>query len=199
MSDKFDIQYGLLPPEIKMRLWVLALDANTSRVNLAYNPGAFRTSLSYAYGGNITASLGVRRFTFGSEINPSTGDTTLRLGMVFRGFDFRASTSVTQPSVGLNVTYGRKLLPFPEELSQTFNAANGGLMNIMGDIRAAPNNPLAWYRLHSDDADTIKKAVELGQRIADQRRSTERFGFSLRLNYTQQSGFLIYGAAGLSF
>jgi hypothetical protein len=199
MSDKFDIQYGLLPPDLRMRLWVLALDANTSRVNLAYNPGQFRSNLSYAYGGNITASLGVRRFTFSSEINPSSGDTTLRLGMVYRGFDFRASASPTQPSVGLNLTYGRKLLPFPAELNQTFNAANGGLMNMVGDIGAAPNNPLAWYRLHSDDADTIKKAVELGQSVADQRSSSERFGFSLRLNYAPQNGFLIYGAAGVWF
>jgi hypothetical protein len=171
MSDKFDIQYGLLPPELTMRLWVLALDANTSKVNLAYNPGAFRTSLSYSYGGNITAALGVRRYSFSSEINPSNGDTTLRLGMVFRGFNFGATAAPMKSSAGLNLTYGRKLLPFPDELGKTFNAANGGLMNMAGDIRAAPDNPLAWYRLHHDDAATIKKAVDLGKQIADQARA----------------------------
>jgi len=52
-SDFFDIKYSLLPPDLQMKLWVLSLDANTSRVNLVYSPGTFRTSLAYNYGGNL--------------------------------------------------------------------------------------------------------------------------------------------------
>ena len=60
MSD-FDVDFSALPPELQVKLWVLSLDADTSRVNLAYRPGSFRTSLAYNYGGNIEASFGMRR------------------------------------------------------------------------------------------------------------------------------------------
>ena len=46
-KTKFDIDFKLLPPELQLQLWILALDADTSKVALAYMPGKFRTSLSY--------------------------------------------------------------------------------------------------------------------------------------------------------
>jgi hypothetical protein len=199
MGDKFDIKYTLLPPQLQMQLWVLALDANTSKVNLAYSPGTFKTSLGYEYGGNLQASLGIRRYSLTLGVNPASGDTNLQLGMVYRGFNFAASTDIGKSSVGVGLTYGRKLLPFPDELGTVFNAANGGLLSMAGDIGAAPNNPLAWYKLHSDDVGAIGKAVGLGRQIADQGKSSDRVGFGLRLNYAPQSGLTLYGGVALSF
>lgn len=46
MGDGFDISFTKLPPDLQMKLWVLALDANTSKVSIAYKPGAFTTSLA---------------------------------------------------------------------------------------------------------------------------------------------------------
>ena len=57
MGQDFDIDFKLLPPKLQMQLWVLALDADTSKVNLAYSPGNFRTGLAYKYGGNAEAFL----------------------------------------------------------------------------------------------------------------------------------------------
>jgi hypothetical protein len=199
MGDKFDVGYKLLPPELQVRLWVLALDANTSKVNLAYNPGNFRTSVTYNYGGNLEASLGVRRYSLNLAFDPSTRDVTLGTGLVFRGFNFGASTNITQGSFGASVSYGRKLLPFPDELSNVFNSANGGLMNMTRDISAAPNNPLAWYKLHSDDVRTIGKAVDAVKDIAAQGKSESRYGFGLRLNYSQPAGIIVYGGLVGSF
>lgn len=199
MPDNFDVKFKALPPNLQMRLWVLALDANTSKVNLAYSPGYFRTSLTYNYGGNAEASLGIRRYSMTVGFNPANQDVNLKLGLVYRGFSFQAAASPMQGSGSLGLTYGRKLLPFPDELAPIFNAANGGLMSMAGDISSAPNNPLAWYKLHSDDVGAIGKAVDLGRKIADQDKSSSRFGVGLRLNYSQPTGLTIYGAAGLYF
>jgi hypothetical protein len=199
MGDRFDVKYTLLPPDLQAHLWVLALDANTSRVNLAYSPGAFRTSLSYQYGGNLQATLGIRRYSLTLDVNPANGDTNLKLGMVYRGFDFGSTVDITKGTMGLELTYGRKLLPFPDELSSVFNAANSGLLSMGGSISAAPNDPLAWYRLHSNDIGAISKAVDVGRQIADQQKSRDRFGAGLRLNYTPQSGLTVYGGVAYYF
>ena len=101
--------------------------------------------------------------------------------------------------MGIGIGYGATLLPFPQELSSTFNSAAGGLQSIASDIEAAPNNPLAWYNLHSGDVTAISSAVSVGQQIAKLRESPERFGVGLRLNYSSQSGLVIYGGAQLRF
>jgi hypothetical protein len=133
MADKFDIDFKLLPPDLQMKLWVLALDANTSKVAIAYQAN------------------------------------------------------------------GASLLPFPNELATTFNAAGTGLASMADDIGQAPNNPLAWYKLHSNDVGTITKAVNLGQQIDKLSDKSNRFGIGLRLNYAQATGLTIYGGAQLSF
>ena len=45
-DTNFDVKFSALPPELQMKLWVLGLDANTSKVCIAYRPGAFTTSLT---------------------------------------------------------------------------------------------------------------------------------------------------------
>jgi hypothetical protein len=59
----FNVKFKLLPPDLQVKLWVLGLDANTSKVNIAYSPGSFVTSLAYNYRGNAEACLGIQRFT----------------------------------------------------------------------------------------------------------------------------------------
>jgi hypothetical protein len=195
MPDKFDIDFSALPPKLQMQLWVLALDANTSKVNLAYKLGAFRSNFTYNYGGNLEASLGLRRFTAKLGVDPSSGSPDF--GLAFRGFDFGASAGLSSKGVSLGLTYGSKLLPFPEELSKTFNSGAYGLQTMTGDIQAAPNNPLQWYRLHSDDVTAISKAVKAGQSIAES--GEKKVGAGLRLSYSPTTGFMIYGGAQLRF
>jgi len=199
MGDGFDIKFSALPPDLQMKLWVLALDANTGKVSIAYKPGTFTTSLVYNYGGNVEASLMVRRgFSTTLGVNPSNGNVDL--GVVFQGFNFGTSANFTQKQAGLSLSYGAKLLPFPSELSGIFDSAAGGLQSMADDISAAPNNPLAWYKLHSNDANTIAKAVSTGQQIAKLGdSSTDRVGAGLRLNYNQQTGFTIYAGFQYKF
>ncbi|HVN18208.1 MAG TPA: hypothetical protein VMU05_05525 [Dongiaceae bacterium] len=197
-DSSLDVNFTALPPDLQMKLWVLALDASTGRVAIAYKPGTFVTSLTYNYGGNLQASLKVRSdLSLTAGVNPSNGQVDV--GGVFRGFNFGTYANFTQKSAGLSLSYGAKLLPFPSELSSTFDAAAGGLRSMAGDISAAPNNPLAWYKLHSNDATALSKAASALQDIAKSGSSSDRFGAGLRLNYNQQSGFLIYGAAEYRF
>ena len=79
MGDNFDIDFKLLPPNLQMRLWVLALDANTSRVNLAYRSGSFLSALSYNYGGNLEASFSVPSLSTTVGVNPGSGRVRLAL------------------------------------------------------------------------------------------------------------------------
>jgi hypothetical protein len=197
MGDKnFDIKFVALPPDLQVKLWVLGLDANTSKVNIGYRAGAFTTNLTYNYGGNVEAAVSIRRFSTTLGVNPSSGQVDL--GMVYRGFNFGTSANFTQKSGSLNFGYGASLLPFPTELSSVFYSGAGGLQNMASDISAAPNNPLAWYKLHSDDVTAVTRAVSAGQQIANS-RSSDRFGAGLRLNYAQQAGLTVYGGVQLRF
>lgn len=197
MGKGFDIDFELLPPKLQVQLWILALDANTSKVNIAYRKGAFRTSTAYNFGGNVEASLGYRRLSTTFGVNPSNAD--LSLGFVFRGFKFGTSANFTTNSYDFNLGFGTALLPFPAELSKTFNSANDGIMSITKDIQMAPNNPLVWYKMHSDDASVITKAISTGQQIAKQKEKSERFGVGIRLKYSPETQLVITGGAQFRF
>ena len=134
-ENSFDISFKALPPDLQMKLWILALDANTSKVAIAYKSGAFTSSLTYNYGGNVEASVSLRRgFSTSVGVNPSNGQVDL--GMVYQGFNFGSYANFTQKAAGLNLSYGTKLLPFPSELSSVFDSAANGLQSMAKDIGA---------------------------------------------------------------
>ena len=193
----FDIDYSLLPPSLQLRLWVLSLDANTSRVRLSRDFGSISAGLNYNYGGALSADISTGGFRGSFGVDPSNAD--LSLGGSYRGFRASASGNIGQGSFGLNLGYGSRLLPFPSQLSSIFNSGAEGLGNVVGDISSAPNDPLAWYGLHSDDISTITTAVKTGMQIRDQQTSSQRFGAGLRLSYSPLTGFMIYGGVQLIF
>lgn len=212
MDNFFDIDFKLLPPALQLKLWILSLDADTSKVNLAYKPGQFRTNLAYNYGGNIEASIGIRNYTGTLKINPGNG--AFDLGLVYRGFRFNSATNIAEsttgvtvglnkwrfgvkanvakPALSLSLNYGAELLPFPAELGETFGKAAASLQTTLGTVGAAPNNPLAWYRMRSDDIDTITKAVDAGKKIHSAKNTAPDFGAGIRLNHSAQTGLVIY-------
>ena len=198
MPDQdFDISFKVLPPELQMKLWVLGLDANTSKVAIAYRPGSFTTSLTYNYGGNVEAALSRRGLSSTLGVNPSNGD--VNLSMVYRGFRFGTNASYLKQSVGFQLGYGANLLPYPSELAGIFESGASGLQSMARDIGAAPNNPLAWYKMKSNDASAIAKAVATGQQISKVAEPSDSVGVGLRLNYSAQSGLTIYGGLLLKF
>jgi hypothetical protein len=195
-DSNFDIRFTALPPDLQMKLWILGLDANTSKVCIAYRAGAFTTNLTYNYGGNVQAALSIRKFSTTLGVNPSSGQVDL--GVVYQGFKFGSYANFTQKTGGLNLGYGAGLLPYPAELTGVFDSAAIGLRSLASDVKGAPNNPLAWYKLHSDDVNAVTQGVSAVQSIANS-SSSDRFGVGLRINYTQQTGLTVYGGALLRF
>lgn len=196
-SGGFDIDYSLLPPSLQLRLWVLSLDANTSRVRLSRDFGTISAGLNYNYGGALSADIrsGGIRSSFG--VNPSNAD--LSLSGSYGDFNLGATGNIGQRRFGLNLGYGAPLLPFPSQLASIFTSGEQGMRNIAGDIASAPNNPLAWYDLHSDDVSAITTAINTGRRIHKQQTSSQNFGAGLRITYSPDAGLLIYGGVQLIF
>jgi hypothetical protein len=201
----FDIDYSLLPPSLQLRLWILSLDANTSRVRLSHDFGNIAAGLNFNYPKGISADISARGFkgSFGVNFIDNFGfdqsNVNLSLGGSYRGFNASATGNFGQRSFGLNLGYGSRLLPFPSQLSSIFNSGAQGFGNVVGDISSAPNNPLAWYGLHSDDISTITTAIKTGKQIHDQQTSSQRFGAGLRLSYSPLTGFMIYTGVQLNF
>lgn len=196
-SDGFDISLSALPPKLQLQLWTLSLDANTSRVQLAYKPGAFIPRLTYNYGGALEASWAVRRLTPSVGVNPSDGNVDL--GLVYRGYNFRVSTNLSQPSVGFGLSYGTRLLPFPNEMGCIFSEADRGLRDTAGAF--VNNNPLGLYQIQSDDITAISTAISLGKRIYDVQTSPYpyNFGAGVRVHYDREMGLTISGGVQFSF
>lgn len=218
MDDVFDVDFKILPPELQLKLWILALDADTSKVNLAYKRGQFRSSLAYNYGGNIEASIGIRQTQGVLKVNPGNG--AFDLGLVYRGFRFNTNANIAQSSTGVsvgfnkwslgssanfakstfgfNVNYGAELLPFPSELADTFGKAAAGLKTTVGSLGGVTSNPLAWYKMRSNDFDTITSAIDTGKKLMKPKPGAS-FGGGIRLNYAPQTGLVIYCAVQAIF
>ncbi len=192
MSDGFSIDFQKLPPRLQMKLWVLALDAQTSKVAIEYAAGIFKTNLSYDYGGNAHASIGVQRLT----LSGNTGGD-LSAGYVFRGFNFQLDANPWKKTTGASVSYGADLLPFPDELSSVFNAGGTGLASMALDIQRAPSNPLAWLKLHSDDKKTISEAIDAAGKIA--KAKPDEFGFKIGITHAPTTGLTLTLGAGVVF
>ena len=58
-------------------------------------------------------------------------------------------------ALSLNLGYGAPLLPFPDELDASFQAANAAVQRMGRGVGSAINNPLSYYNLHSNDVNAI--------------------------------------------
>ena len=191
------VDFALLPPKLQMKLWVLGLDADTSTVGIVYKSGAFKTSLDYSYGGAISAHYVTPRLNLSAGVDPGSGAMTT--GLVYRGFRFGTSADFSKSTFGGSIGYGAGLLPFPDQLATTFNNANGGLMSMTRDIQAAPNNPLQWFKMHSNDIATTTAAVSQIKSIAESKKGEDSFGAQLRISHDPASGLTIFLGAGMQF
>ena len=103
-KDKpFDIKFKALPPDLAVKLWTLALDADTSKVGIAYKPGAHHEPglqlFGEVFGGPLRSPI-VRD----GGICPLT--QSLDLGLVYKGFKFGATENFQTSSTGLTLDFG---------------------------------------------------------------------------------------------
>jgi hypothetical protein len=182
-----------LAPDLQMKVGLLALDANTRRVNLAYSPGSFTTNLAFNYNGNAQAELSIRHFSMRIEVNTATGNfNSVDLGFVYRGVNFGASADPTQKTADIGISYGNGLFSFPPELSSGLKSANGGFQSMAREFHSTPNNQLAYYGIYSNDAGSIRRAIRVARQISTDGKNSSRIGAGLRLHYSEQTGLMIY-------
>jgi hypothetical protein len=163
----------LLLPELQMKVGLLALDANTNKLDLAYSPGNFTTSLSYNYRGNAQAALSIGSFSMRVDVDTATGSVdSVDLGLVYRGLYFGASADPAQKSADVGISYGKGLLPFTQEPSSTVTGANGG-------------------------PQSMSRAIQLARQLSHESKNPTRFGAGLRLHYSAQTKLMIYAGVRL--
>jgi len=188
MPEKFTAKFKLLPPDLQLTLWKLALDASVSDVRLIYQHGAFKTYLAYNYGGNLEAALPVAlpigQLDVTAGVNPGNGDVSA--GLAFRGFDFKTTANFTKGSFNFKLGYAAKLLPFPAELTSTFNSAGSGLVHI-------------WKDDFSNNLSAIARGVSAVKQIDKYGSSDYKFGADITLSHTNEVPLLIMLRFGMTF
>lgn len=192
MGDSFDVNFKLLMPDLQVKLWLLGLDANTSKVAIAYKTLNLNTGIGYNYGGNLEAFMAIQGVRTTLGVNPSNGNVDL--GLVYKGFKFGSTASYVNKSAGLTFGYGADLVPFTTDLAPVFSNANSTAISLFRGL-SNTSDPLAAIGIIKDDAPTIAKAVQSIQNLNKIDTKSHNFGVGLRLNYDPHSGFVIYGGA----
>jgi len=154
--------FTLLPPRLQLQLWTLALSADTSRVGIAFKPNQFITSLDYNYGGAITAS---RAATMGGTLTAGFNPSKTEGSLVFKGYNFSVSATGSPSQGGLSLSYGKGVLPTPDQLQTTFEQAWTGFAHVWRDRGDAPSNPLVFVQTHATDISAVTQAAAVVQRI----------------------------------
>jgi hypothetical protein len=169
-------KFSLLPPSLQLQLWVLGLSADTSRVGIAFQPNQFITGLNYNYGGAITAS---RAATMGGTVTLGFDPSKTEGSLVYKGYDFSVSATGSPSQEGLSLSYGKALLPTPDELQTTFDHAWTGFAHVWRDRGAAPSNPLVFVQAHGKDIAAVTQAANAVQRINALDPKSSNFGATL--------------------
>jgi hypothetical protein len=184
----FSFDYKLLPPELKLRLGSVMLQANTGSSELSFTRDMVKTYMGYSYGSDLYMGGSNRGFNYRLGFNPSSRQTSLGLG--YNKFGFSSSVNPEQKSFGLGLSYGAPLLPMPADLSAGYNRAESGTRDIL-ESAGNLSNPLDWYSQHKDSVKSVMDAVETTSKIA--KTEPGSFGAGLQFSYNPERGILIYG------
>lgn len=194
-SKGADIDFTLLPPEVRLSFWRMLMTANKKGAGISYSGGKFGAGLGYQYGGSV-----VGKFSYGdfkSSVEVDTGSGALTLGGSAGGFNFSGNAGFSTGSYGLGLSYGAPLLPFPWELSKPVYGAERGAMGIGAGLPTAMDNPLGFYDSQKKNLDAVTKAYSLLDKVRDQQATGIRFGAGLRLTYDPKGGlFVMFGVQG---
>lgn len=196
-AGKPEIDFQVLPPELKLRLWHLVFEADTSRVQLDYQTKGIKTGLSYKYGGSLT--LGVKGGDTSGSLGWTPGSNQLGLGFTQGPFSANFSASPNEKKYGLGLRLGSTLLPMPADMDKAFGAGGAAAGSMLTGLPAAPNDPLAFYKAHKDDIDNVSKAVDLARDITDAGKKKVRFGADFSLSYDPVKDVVFTVRAGLMY
>lgn len=195
---KTDIDFKLMPPELKLTLWDLILKASTSSADLTFKLDDFSTNLKYSYGGALT--LGGKYGGFGASAGYTPGGSSLSLGASYGGFKLSGSADWGKSSYGLGLSYGAPLLPFPGDIGKAVTAGEKGLEGVASAIPEVMSpNPYTWYQAQKPNIDAASKAYDVLKNVADGKKGGIDFGAGIRLNYDPQNKLFVWGGVQGSF
>ncbi len=175
------VDFSVLPPELKLRLFHFVLNADTSHVQLDYRTRGFMAGLSYQYGDAL--SFNTRFRDFSARIGWTPGDNIFSLGGSYGQWNLSASTRPDQGRFSLGLRYGAPLLPSFASMQNTFTAGGNSLTNMVGGLPYGLQDPIGYYNMYQSDIENISETVDLVERITESGRRRIQFGAAFNLSY----------------
>ncbi len=201
-DNNFDIDFELLPPEIKLKIFELGMDADTKGVSISHKAKAFNTKFDFEYKGKASLNLdhGDLNHTLGYDI----GSKNLSYGGKYQDWNWGSNYNFNDNSVGLSIGYGAGLRPSREERANNFGnkmkAGFEGAEGAIGSLGSAFDDPVKYAEDQKDNIKAITKAVSEARKLSKMKNSTKtEFGAGLRFGYSQDSGVSIFVGAQLRF
>ncbi len=195
--EKPDIDFQLLPPDLKFKFHHLVFEGDTGKVQLDYNTRGLRASLSYKYGDAL--SLGLKKDGLSGSVGWTPGDNKFNLGLSKGAFSGTLSATPGQNKFGLGLHYGDKLLPTQDAMSQTFQAGGNSLGNLITGVPGAFDDPYQFYKDHKDDIGNISDSVDKVKQITDYGKKKIRFGADFGLTWDPVSKVAVTFRLGARF
>ena len=133
MGDKA-VKFSLLPPDLKLKLGPLALDANVKKVSLVKTLAddlelfPLQLGLRYNYGQRLELFLEQGRSSVSIGVNPATGNSAITA--TYHRFGAKTEVDIQNRSLELDLSYAYKGLPLAA--STRFQNTSAGLITDIG-------------------------------------------------------------------
>ena len=192
-NDKNDlngisISYSALSPDTQRKLWILALDKKSKKINFAGNFNKFNLGFGLNLSGNLSTDIKTNNFNGSIGVNPINKNISLK-GSVGE-FNFGINGNFQKKSISLNFGIGQPVLPIPQQLSQVFSSSSQSVSNLISSSPKILNDPKKWFNLQQDDILVVKNVVSESTKIMKQNKSSfKNFGAGLNVSYNSQDRF----------
>lgn len=179
-APKPEVDFKILPPDLKFRFHHLLFEADTSKVKLDYQIQGMKAGLSYKYGSEL--GLSMRKGDAGASFGwtPGANDFKLKLSSGLISTRFSASPGIGKYSAGLHL--GDPILPMEDDMSKTFMAGGAAAGNIVSGLQD-PGDLLQYYQQHKSDIQNVSESADLFGKITDYGKKNVRFGADLLFSY----------------
>ncbi len=215
-DDWYSFDFEYLPPEMKLRLWRIVLDAKLTSSELSYIYDKAKVTGGYSYGSDVYLGGTFGDFSSRAGFDPSTYKTSLdfgydkfKIGGTFEPSSYKSSVKFGYDQYGLSTSfdpstrsfgfgfnYGVPLLPMPWDLSAKVYQGAGGLEDAITTF-GTPSNPFTWYGEHKESVSDVIGAVKSLMPLSDVKSGD--IGAGLQFSYNKTSGILICAGVQLVY
>ena len=183
---------SLLPPEMRLQLGPLGLNADTSSAGLQLGSAGRHFDAGYHYGGDISAGLHLDGFQAGLGVNPGSG--ALSLDGSYRDFNFGANADLGAGTGGFHLGYGAALPPNLTDFSATMQHGGDALTNLVPALPGALSDPLGFYGAQSGNIGTVGSAASSAAGLS--RPTGPTFGANLSGNFSPEEQRVMLNIGG---